>query len=89
MHPDQVCSTQLRNVFVQHFLDVALPGSAYLRRHQLAAFEQQERRNPPDLVSHSRLALLVNVQFADLGFALILFRELIDDRRHLSARPAP
>ena len=88
-HPIDVDRSSLRQMLVQHLLDVALPSRAHFRRHQLAALEQQERRNPAHLVPHRRLALLVHVQFADLGFALILLGKLIDDRRHLPARAAP
>ncbi len=54
-----------------------------------AAFEDLEGRDGHDSEFGSRVAVLVDVQLADLGFAFHFLGQFLDDRSHHLARSAP
>src|SRR5690349_16107706 len=77
------------DVRIEHLLDIGLADGADPLLDHLAAFEQQQRGNPADVIAHGRLAVVVDVQFADLCLARILGRDNVNGWRHHPARSAP
>src|ERR1700733_1477095 len=55
----------------------------------LALFERDQRGNATDAEARRNRRLLVDIDLGEAGAGLKLLRRLVEDRRHLTARPTP
>ena len=68
---------------------IALAPSANELVQDFAALEDDERGDAHDVVVPRDDRVFVDVHLHDFYFSLVLFLELLDDRQHRFARPAP
>src|SRR5699024_7164149 len=59
------------------------------RLRNLAVDEDLHRGDRRDLMLHRRRLVLVDIDSRELHFRAVIVSDLFDDRRHLTARPAP
>src|SRR5437773_9648108 len=86
--PDPMTMT-LRNVLIDDLLERVLVGEADDLLDDLAALEQQQRRNAADAELERRVRVLVDIQLADDDLAVVVPGELFDRRRQPAAGSAP
>src|SRR5579863_9672752 len=54
-----------------------------------STLEHQQGGDAAHAITHGRSAVVVNIHFADLEFALVVLGQLLNDRSDCLARPAP
>ena len=77
------------HVRLEHLLHFGLPDGSHALLDYVAALEQQQGRDAPNVVAHGRGAIGIHVQLANLQFSGILAGHDIDSGPHLLARAAP